>query len=155
MLRNSLEYGQLTFSLHRRNRGKRTNQNGQHQKSTQENCHLAHGASYVMSLRCSGYRTADRAVIVSRRLMPLQMQIANEKPYQPPPNVTDTANSLELSKTRAAFGRSFDLSVHPIALPYQLATVTQSRFKNSKRAFQLCHRGRATEAACFIAWQKA
>jgi hypothetical protein len=28
--------------LHRRDRGKRTNQNGQHQKSTQEKCHLAH-----------------------------------------------------------------------------------------------------------------
>ncbi|MGF6487707.1 hypothetical protein ABH904_001480 [Pseudomonas frederiksbergensis] len=44
------------LSLHRRDRGKRTNQNGQHQKSTQEKCHLAHWASYVMSLQCSGYR---------------------------------------------------------------------------------------------------
>jgi hypothetical protein len=56
LLRNALEYEQLTFCLHRRYRGQCTNQNGQHQKSTQEKCHLAHWASYVMSLRCSGYR---------------------------------------------------------------------------------------------------
>jgi hypothetical protein len=39
-----------------RDRGQGTNQNGQHQKSTQENRHLAHWASYIMSLRCSGCR---------------------------------------------------------------------------------------------------
>lgn len=68
--------------LNGRDRGERPNQNGQHQKSAQEKCHLAHGASYVMSLRCSGYRTADRVVIVSRRLIPLQMQIAQKNTDQ-------------------------------------------------------------------------
>src|SRR3989344_5238978 len=61
---------------HRRNRCEHADQNGQHQKTTEENRHLAHRASNISKVRCTAATAAQLAVIVGLELIALQRQKA-------------------------------------------------------------------------------
>ena len=73
---------ELHSSSRRRNGRQHTNQNSQHQKTTEKNRHLGHTALHPIKLRYRVMGMPCRWLIVSRWLLALQMQIARQNADQ-------------------------------------------------------------------------